>query len=488
MILENTRSAEQVIVLRASLSTQLAPASPGMLARAHTRARVCAFGLLAVLLFSSAAAGQSPTTGVRPASVVQSVAVATFDSAWVRIRDTYYDATFRGVDWEAVRAELRPRAEQARTMVELREVLNEMVTRLGESHYSVIPYDVAGAVATGGRPVEGGVPGDVGMEIRLAGEALVVSRVEEGGPAERAGVRPGWLLEGLAGEPTAPDVARVTNLSGGGGRNALTQLLWSIRGRLEGAAGSTVAVDFRDEEGAIAGRTLVRRARPGEAVRFGNLPTFMAELSYERLTITGGCIGVIRFKIWMVPLVARFDRAMDDVRNCDGIVIDLRGNPGGIAGMVMGISGHFLNERIALGTMHSRGTSLNFVANPRRVDSGGNPVIPYAGPVAILVDGLSVSTSEFFAGGMQAIGRARIFGERTAGQALPATLLRLPSGDVLMYVVADFTAPDGSRIEGRGVIPDAAIPLDRRALLAGRDPAYEAAVAWLVARAGSSRN
>jgi carboxyl-terminal processing protease len=449
---------------------------------------MCALVLLAGLLFSSEAAGQSGTMGVRPATVEQSVAVATFDSAWARIRDTYYDPTYRGVDWEAVRAELRPRAERARTMVELRAVLSEMVGRLGESHYSVIPYDVAGAVATAGRPDEVGVPGDVGMEIRLVGEALVVWRVEEGGPADRAGVRPGWLLEGLAGEPVGADVARVVNMGGGGGRNALTQLLWSIRGRLEGAAGSTVAVDFRDEEGAIAGRTLVRRARPGEPVRFGNLPTFMAELSYERMAITGGCIGVIRFNIWMVPLVARFDRAMDEVRDCDGIVVDLRGNPGGIAGMVMGISGHFLNERIALGTMHSRGTSLNLVANPRRVDSGGNPVTPYAGPVAILVDGLSVSTSEFFAGGMQAIGRARIFGERTAGQALPATLLRLPSGDVLMYVVADFTAPDGSRIEGRGVVPDDAIPLDRRALLAGRDPAYEAAVAWLVARARSSRN
>jgi C-terminal processing protease CtpA/Prc len=54
--------------------------------------------------------------------------------------------------------------------------------------------------------------------------------------------------------------------------------------------------------------------------------------------------------------------------------------------------------------------------------------------------------------------------------------------------VADFTAPDGSRIEGRGVVPDDAIPLDRRALLAGRDPAYEAAVTWLVARSGNSRN
>lgn len=479
--------------MRASLSMPLPPAfanrcTPSASARARRGARVCAIVLLAGQLFSGEAAGQSVTGGARPAAVAPSVALATFDSAWVRIRDTYYDVTFRGVDWDAVRAELRPRAERARTMVELRAVLNEMVTRLGESHYSVIPYDVAGAVAAGGRPVEKGVPGDVGMEIRLAGGALVVSRVEEGGPAERAGVRPGWLLEGLAGEPTGADVARVMNLGGGGGRNALTQLLWSIRGRLEGAAGSTVAVDFRDEEGAIAGKTLVRRARPGEPVRFGNLPTFMAELSYERLAMAGGCFGVIRFNIWMVPLVARFDRAMDEVRKCDGIVIDLRGNPGGIAGMVMGISGHFLNERIALGTMHSRGTSLNFVANPRRVDSGGNPVIPYAGPVAILVDGLSVSTSEFFAGGMQAIGRARIFGERTAGQALPATLLRLPSGDVLMYVVADFTAPDGSRIEGRGVIPDDAIPLDRRALLAGRDPAYEAAVTWLVARARSSRN
>jgi carboxyl-terminal processing protease len=122
------------------------------------------------------------------------------------------------------------------------------------------------------------------------------------------------------------------------------------------------------------------------------------------------------------------------------------------------------------------------------VDSRGNPVTPYSGPVAILVDGLSVSTSEFFAGGMQAIGRARVFGQQTAGQALPATLLKLPTGDVLMYVVADFTAPDGSRIEGRGVIPDEPIELERTSLLAGRDAVYDAAMAWLVAGGDSRRN
>ena len=100
-------------------------------------------------------------------------------------------------------------------------------------------------------------------------------------------------------------------------------------------------------------------------------------------------------------------------------------------------------------------------------------------PVAIVVDGLSASTSEMFAAAMQAIGRARVFGERTAGQALPAMATRLPSGDVLMHVVADFVAPDGTRIEGRGVIPDELVPLTRADLTAGRDAPLEAAIRWM---------
>jgi carboxyl-terminal processing protease len=84
-----------------------------------------------------------------------------------------------------------------------------------------------------------------------------------------------------------------------------------------------------------------------------------------------------------------------------------------------------------------------------------------------------------FAAAMQAIGRARVFGERTAGQALPAVATRLPTGDVLMHVVADFVAPDGTRIEGRGVVPDEVVPLTRSDLVAGRDAPLESAIRWL---------
>ena len=68
-------------------------------------------------------------------------------------------------------------------------------------------------------------------------------------------------------------------------------------------------------------------------------------------------------------------------------MIDLRGNPGGLAAMIMGLSGYFLPERQTLGVMKTRESELKFVANPRLVNGSGQRVEPFDGPVAILVDG-----------------------------------------------------------------------------------------------------
>ena len=118
-------------------------------------------------------------------------------------------------------------------------------------------------------------------------------------------------------------------------------------------------------------------------------------------------------------------------------------------------------------------------ANPRFVDSSGKRVQPFDRPVAILVDEITASASEVFTGGLQEHGRVRVFGRTTAGQALPAVYNKLPNGDALYHPVADFITGKGVRFEGRGVIPDEMVPLDRKVLLSGRDPVLERALQWI---------
>jgi carboxyl-terminal processing protease len=102
--------------------------------------------------------------------------------------------------------------------------------------------------------------------------------------------------------------------------------------------------------------------------------------------------------------------------------------------------------------------------------------------LAILVDGTSASTSEIMAEGLKDLGRARIFGTRTAAAALPSVFERLPNGDGFQYAIANYVSQGGEPLEGLGVTPDVETPLTRQALLAGQDPALDAAVAWIASQ------
>jgi carboxyl-terminal processing protease len=410
-------------------------------------------------------------------------AAEVFDSAWTRIRDSYYDTTFGGRSWEGVRTELRPRAEAAGTERRLREVIQEMLDGIGDSHFALIPREAADALdpaALAEGTQEGGAPGDVGMEARVVEGRVLVTRVEEAGPAREAGIRPGWELRALGTRTFDEALSALEELDTPLARTVgTTQVEAGLTAALRGGADSQVELTLVPPGEGPRVVTLSRREAPGELIRMGNLPAMVARLEHSRVDGPGGCVGVIRMGIWLAPLSAAFDRAVNELRECQGIVVDLRGNVGGVGGMVMGASGHFIDEVVPLGIMKSRGAEMRFVSNPRRVDPQGNPVTVFAGPVAILVDGLSISTSEIFAAGMQAVGRARVFGTPTPGQALPSALIRLPNGDVLQHAIADFTTPDGTRIEGKGVIPDQEVPLTQALLLAGGDPPLDAAVAWI---------
>ncbi len=408
--------------------------------------------------------------------------IETFDAAWTIVRDTHFDSAYNGVDWNAVRTELRPRAEAAKTTGELRGVITAMLSRLGQSHFALVPSSAESAAKDGsGDP--GGGSATPGFDLRLVGTDILVTGVAREGGAATAGVKPGWRLTAIAGRPVKDLLQRLP--AGLNDRLRGLEAWRLIQSRLRGFEGSAIELTFEDGAGAQVQRSVTRQPEQGQPVTVGSLPTMFVRVEdAEHKTPAGRRAGLIGFNVWMPVVDGLFQKAVDRFRDADGIILDLRGNPGGLAAMLMGISGHFVSERRPLGIMKTRSNELRFVVNPREVDAESRAVSVYSGPVAIVVDAMSGSASECFTGGMQSIGRARVFGQTTMGQALPALFDKLPNGDILIHAYGDFVTADGTRLEGRGVIPDQELPLRREDLLAGRDRSLEAALAWIDTAAG----
>jgi carboxyl-terminal processing protease len=452
------------------------------------------------------------------------LALRTFDAAWQRVRETYFDETFGGLDWDGVRDELRPQVEHASSTIELQMIIQDMLNRLGQSHFAVVPGEVVDAIEPtdeevaldmeaeveqrddeaadewGDKPHaeqrEAGDaklnhddddepaddrPGHAGIDLTVTGSEVVVTRVVSGSPAEAAGVRPGWMVVAVRNRKISDFANHLPDHLDDRNR---AQFIWHmVEYRLQGTPGTRIAVTFLDHNDEEMTLDLQRIAVDGEPTTLGNMPTMYASLEYEAIELGDGdgSIGLIRFNVWMLPMVRSFAEAMHALSGSDGIVIDLRGNPGGIGAMAMSIAGFFTEERFSLGTMMNRQTSLEFRAVPQFSLPNGQPFDPFTGPVAILIDGATGSTSEIFTAGMQESGRARVFGETSYGAVLPSVFYRLPNGDVLQHAIADFVSAKGTRLEGRGVVPDEPVQLTRDAMVEARDPMLEAAMTWIQA-------
>lgn len=176
------------------------------------------------------------------------LAVATADSAWSRVAQSYYDSTFRGNDWQGVRRELMARAERAHDMREVRLAIEAMFARLGESHFVLVPSDAAKGLSA--EPAGDAAIGDVGLEFRRLDGAVVVSRVAPGSAAEHAGVHTGWILERLGDLDVAEfSRTRLVGLSPSAAHLAELQLPLSLMGRAQGSVGSLLSVGLRDGSG-----------------------------------------------------------------------------------------------------------------------------------------------------------------------------------------------------------------------------------------------
>lgn len=423
--------------------------------------------------------------------------VEAFRLVWKTIYENYFDPTFNGLNWLKIRQEYEPKVVKLNSDYELHLLLQDLISQLNRSHFAIIPPEVIRLMEKAKAEVkaeetstddgeddeEDGENDElnseseddyeahygIGIEMRVLNDQFVITRVEKGSAAEKAGLKTGFIIEKV-NDVSLKELLEKIRLSGASQRAVLKQLpIEVVTYFINGEKETSVELLYLDEKNQSRQIEIKRQRLEGETVKLiPNLPKQFLKFEAESINDE---IGLIKFNIFAVSIIEKFCSALTALKDKKAIIIDLRGNLGGSMGALWVVSGMLAQELFSLGTEINRtGKEPRFI-RPQAKN--------FKGKIVILIDELSFSAAEIFAAAMQENKRAAVIGDKSAGEALPAVTMVLPTGAVFLYPISNFETPKGNLIEGRGVTPDILVPLDRSSLLTGKDRQLESAVTYL---------
>ncbi len=386
-----------------------------------------------------------------------------FEIVWQTVNDEYPDPTFGGLDWNEVRDRYQPLIANAESDEAFYKLVNEMLFGLNVSHLAVIPHNAPEEI----EPILS-AEGSIGIDVRLIeGDATITSVIPES-PGAQAGLRPGFIIQSINGTT----IKQITEEREAGlttppfnDRNKRCNITGAILERVYGSPGSEISIIYLDERQEKQEKKIVRVGRGDRIVLSDELPPFFVEFETKHL---GDSIGYIRFNAFLPPIHEKFPQTIEKMSDASGLIIDLRGNPGGAFFVRKALAETLVRERTLFWRYKSRNETRDVYLEPAETI--------YEGPVAVLVDVRSWSSSEEFAGGLQAIGRATIVGERTPGKVMVQREMELPNGALFIYPFEQTRTADDTILEGNGVVPDIEVTLDRILLMQGIDSQLEAAI------------
>ncbi|MCW8381664.1 S41 family peptidase [Streptomyces justiciae] len=244
---------------------------------------------------------------------------------------------------------------------------------------------------------------------------IEVTKVQAGSPAAGAGIRAGDLLRSVDG----------ADVDG----RPVTEVVSLLRGDAQDAAAGT-AVTLGLERGTRAWTETLRRARLStDSVTVRRLTDRITIIKIDSFTKGSG--DVVRAAVRQAPAGA-------------GIVLDLRGNSGGLVTEAVTAASAFLDGGL-VATYDVDGEQQVLHA-----DAGGDTTRP----LVALVDGGTMSAAELLTGALQDRGRAVVVGSRTFGKGSVQMPSRLPDGSVAELTVGHYRTPSGRGVDGHGITPD----------------------------------
>ncbi|MFJ8854444.1 S41 family peptidase [Streptomyces sp. NPDC102437] len=276
----------------------------------------------------------------------------------------------------------------------------------------------------------------VGIAAKRSADGQVeVARVQPGGPADRAGIEPGDLLRTIDGH-------RVD-------RRPVAEVVALLRGdRTEAPAGSTVVLGIG--RGARLRTETLRRARlttdPVTVRRIGPPRSAASAASASASSPSSGAV-MIEVDSFTRGSGAKVRDAVRDAPSDAGVLLDLRGNSGGLVTEAVTAASAFLDGGL-VATYDVHGEQRALYAQP-----GGDT----DRPLVVLVDGGTMSAAELLTGALQDRGRAVTVGSRTFGKGSVQMPSKLPGGSVAELTVGHYRTPAGRSVDEHGITPDLAV-------------------------------
>jgi len=390
---------------------------------------------LVLLLLVGANAPAAPVAAQEPAADFGAI----FDEHWERLRDDYPYFELYGVDWEAERAEHRPRAVAAANRTELAWELARLLSVLKDPHVDYLPpLDLMTGWA---------IP-----DVRIATIERKPHVLEWGAGLDAVGPAP------FRDDPRAyPEIVLVQGTPIGCGVEVLAA----------GPVGSTLKLRLRWPDGTETDEQLRR-------LDAGILPPPKQHFG-ERWIVHGrvGSIGYLRVKTFdpergtlgpagkMTPILRE---RLAELSDTDGLILDLQGNGGGVVAASDPFLSHFLERRRSYRWGSSGGKQRVLVPRSPR----------YTGAVAVLVDERSASGGEWAARILRDAGRATVVGGPTVGAEAAVHRSTAADGSTILFSAWPMVEPGVTPFQGRGVELDHALPLTLEAARAhGFDQALE---------------
>lgn len=266
----------------------------------------------------------------------------------------------------------------------------------------------------------------IGAVIGVRDEQLTIIAPFIGSPAEKAGIKAGDKILEINGEPTS--------------EMALVEATLKIRGP-EGTSISLLILHQGETE-------------PVE------IEIVRSEIKLESVS------GEMRDSIAYIRITQFLRSTDDDLRvmlkdmidkGANGVVLDLRNNPGGLLDAAVNVASQFLARGIVVDVVDSEGKHTPLPVKPDGIATHL--------PLVVLVNGGSASGSEILAGALQDYGRAKLAGSQTFGKGSVQLIRNLKGGSALHLTTARWLTPSGRPIEGLGLTPDFLLELEDEELV-----------------------